>query len=98
MRIAGGDAGAVIPTPSGGDTEGRWVADGATLWFPSVARGQLEESGSEVTGSAWGDFGGGRYRLMSDLVIRVNTVMAGPVPRPSVLGGRGTFTAQGERP
>ncbi|MEZ4405873.1 MAG: hypothetical protein R3A52_05305 [Polyangiales bacterium] len=97
VRIAGGDAGAVIPTPSGGDPEGRWVADGATLWFPEVARGQLDESGSELSGVAWGDFSAGRYRLLSDLVIRVNTVMAGPVPRPSRLGGRGAFTVQGER-
>ena len=36
VRIEGGDAG-VLPTPAGGDPEGRWLIDDATLWLPRPA-------------------------------------------------------------
>lgn len=94
MVVTGGDGG-TTPTPGGGDPTGRWVMSAATLYWPPVARGQVNPEGGAITGTGWVVFEGGGYRLATDLVLRVDTTAAGVVARPSTLASRGSFTAAG---
>ncbi len=91
MVIAGGDGG-TTPTPSGGDPAGRWVMTTATLYWPSIASGQLRPEGGAIEGTGWVVIDGANYRLATDLILRVDSNAAGIVVRPSTLTSRGTFT------
>ncbi len=92
MVIVGGDGG-TTPTPSGGDPAGRWVMSTATMYWPSIASGQLRPEGGAIEGTGWVVIEGASYRLATDLVLRVDSTAAGVVVRPSMLASRGTFTA-----
>lgn len=92
MVIVGGDGG-TTPTPSGGDPAGRWVMTTATMYWPSIASGQLRPEGGAIEGTGWVVIEGSSYRLATDLVLRVDSNAAGVVVRPSTLASRGTFTA-----
>lgn len=94
MVVTGGDGGST-PTPGGGDPTGRWVMSAATLYWPAIARGQVNPEGGAITGTGWVVFEGDRYRLATDLLLRVDSTAAGVVARPSTLASRGTFTAAG---
>ncbi len=94
MVIAGGDGG-LAPTPSGGDPSGRWVMTTATMYWPSIASGQLRPEGGAIEGTGWVVIDGASYRLATDLILRVDSNAAGVVVRPSTLASRGTFIASG---
>jgi hypothetical protein len=93
VRIEGGDAG-VLPTPAGGDPEGRWLIDDATLWLPAAAQGQVNAETSWVRGSGWFVLQGGEYQLNTDLGFRVEAVVGG-LTRGVALGGRGRYEVRG---
>ncbi len=95
MAITGGDSGVTEPTPSGGDMTGSWVIETVDMYWPPAARGQIVAAGGSVTGTGWGVFQGGRYRIETDLVLRVDSSAAGIVARPSSLVSRGAYVASG---
>ncbi len=95
MAIVGGDAGVTAPTPSGGDMTGSWVIETVDMYWPQAATGQIVPAGGSVTGTGWGVFQDGRYRIETDLVLRVDSTAAGIVARPSSLVSRGTYVAMG---
>ena len=89
-----GDGG-TVPTPGGGDPTGQWAMTSATLYWPAIARGQINTEGGAITGTGWVVIDGSNYRLSTDLVLRVDSTAAGLVVRPSTLASRGTYTASG---
>jgi hypothetical protein len=93
VAIEGGDAG-LTPTASGGDPEGRWLIDDATLWLPAAAQGQVDTSASWIRGSGWATIQGGQYEISTDLGLRVEAVVGG-LTRGVVLGGRGRYEVRG---
>ncbi|MFO0626125.1 MAG: hypothetical protein U0325_10955 [Polyangiales bacterium] len=93
VMIEGGDAG-MTPTPSGGDPEGRWLIDDATLWLPAAAQGQVDAARSWIRGSGWATLEGGQYQLSTDLGFRVEAVVGG-LTRGVALGGRGRYEVRG---
>lgn len=93
VAIEGGDAG-LAPTPGGGDPEGRWLIDDATLWLPAAAQGQVDVAGSWIRGSGWATLEGGQYQLFTDLGFRVEAVVGG-LTRGVALGGRGRYEVRG---
>lgn len=93
VMIEGGDAG-VAPTPSGGDPEGRWLIDDATLWLPAAAQGQVDVARSWIRGNGWATLEGGQYQISTDLGFRVEAVVGG-LTRGVALGGRGRYEVRG---
>lgn len=93
VRVEGGDAG-MAPTPAGGDPEGRWLIEDATLWLPAAAQGQVDVARSWIRGTGWATLEGGQYQISTDLGFRVEAVVGG-LTRGVALGGRGRYEVRG---
>ncbi len=95
LLILGGDGGAAVPTPSGGDPSGRWVMTAATVYLPASAAGQVSTAGSSVTGTGWGVIEGSSYRISTTLELVLDTTQVGTVRRPVGTTSMGTFAQRG---
>ena len=95
LLILGGDGGAVVPTPSGGDPSGRWVMTAATVYLPAAAAGQVSTATSSVMGTGWGIIDGSSYRINTTLELALDTTQLGIVRRPVGTTSMGTFAQRG---
>ena len=95
VLFVGGDAGATIPTPTGGDPSGEWRYAKMTIYLSDSARSVIDLSKSSVDGKGYSSYTATNFRNATDQKITLETTIVGTVKRGTITKGKGTYKAEG---
>jgi hypothetical protein len=93
--FVGGEAGGMVPTPTGGDPVGEWRHAKLTIYLSEGAKMFVDTSKSSVDGKGFSSYTATSFRNTSEQITTLETTVVGTVKRGTSLKAKGTWKMMG---